>query len=320
MNAAVVEAFDRPPRYSTFADPVPSEKELLVEVTAAGLHPVVRALAAGKHYGSTGQLNFIPGVDGVGRLPDGSRVYFGVTRPPYGTFAERAVTESWMTLPLPDSVDDVTAAAMMNPGMSSWVALTQRAKFTAGESVLILGATGIAGHLAVQVARHLGATRVIAAGRGPEALQQAAALGADTTISLEQERDILAADFRKHLSESKIDVVLDYLWGAPAESILAAISQKGLSHESHRIRYVQIGNSAGPTISLAAATLRSTALELLGSGFGSASLQEIMKAVSEFLQAAAQSHFHIPTKAFPLRDVESAWTASDKGSRLVFQP
>ena len=320
MNAAVVEAFDRPPRYSTFADPVPSEKELLVEVTAAGLHPVVRALAAGKHYGSTGQLNFIPGVDGVGRLPDGSRVYFGVTRPPYGTFAERAVTESWMTLPLPDSVDDVTAAAMMNPGMSSWVALTQRAKFTAGESVLILGATGIAGHLAVQVARHLGATRVIAAGRGPEALQQAAALGADATISLEQERDILVADFRKHLSESKIDVVLDYLWGAPAESLLAAISQKGLSHESHRIRYVQIGNSAGPTISLAAATLRSTALELLGSGLGSASLQEIMKAVSEFLQAAAQSQFHIPTKVFALRDIESAWTASDKGARLVFQP
>ena len=145
MNAAVVEAYDRPPRYTTFADPVPSENDLLVEVTAAALHPIVRALAAGTHYGSTGQLNFIPGVDGVGRLPDGSRVYFGRTNDLYGTFAERSVTQSWLTLPLPDSLDDATAAAMMNPGMSSWAALTARAKFVAGESVLILGATGVAG-------------------------------------------------------------------------------------------------------------------------------------------------------------------------------
>ena len=172
MNAAVVEAYDRPPRYTAFADPVPSENELLVEVTAAALHPIVRALAAGTHYGSTGQLNFIPGVDGVGRLPDGSRVYFGRTNDLYGTFAERSVTQSWLTLPLPDSLDDATAAAMMNPGMSSWAALTARAKFVAGENVLILGATGVAGHLAVQVARRLGAVRIIAAGRNPEALHR----------------------------------------------------------------------------------------------------------------------------------------------------
>ncbi|HZD49268.1 MAG TPA: zinc-binding alcohol dehydrogenase family protein, partial [Silvibacterium sp.] len=127
-------------------------------------------------------------------------------------------------------------------------------------------------------------------------------------------------DFRKHLSESKIDIILDYLWGPPAESLLAAISQKGLAHESHRIRYVQIGSVAGPTISLSAATLRSTGIELLGSGFGSASLQELMKAVGEFLHAAARSPFHIPTKAIPLRDIEAVWTAPDKGSRLVFQP
>ena len=320
MNAAVVEAYDRPPRYSTFPDPVPSEKELLISVTAAALHRIVRAIAGGAHYLSAGKFPFIPGVDGVGRLPDGSRVYFGVTRPPYGTFAERAVTESWMTLPLPDSLDDITVAAMMNPGMSSWAALTARAKFVAGESVLILGATGTSGHLAVQIARRLGAARVIAAGRNPEALQQAAALGADATISLEQDRDALIADFSRHLSESKIDVVLDYLWGAPAEAVLAATSHRGPSYESHRIRFIQIGNSAAPTISLAAATLRSSGLELLGSGFGSASLQEIMKAVGEFIQAAEKSSFYVPTKTASLRDVEALWTAPDKGARLVFQP
>jgi NADPH:quinone reductase-like Zn-dependent oxidoreductase len=192
--------------------------------------------------------------------------------------------------------------------------------FAAGESVLILGATGVAGHLAVQIARRLGASRVIAAGRNPEALQQAAALGADATISLEQDPDALVADFRHHLSESKIDVVLDYLWGAPAESVLAAISQKGLSHASRRIRFVQIGNSAGPKISLAGATLRSSGLELLGSGFGSASLQEIMKAVGDFIQAADKSGFYVPTKTASLRDVEALWATPEKGSRLVFQP
>ncbi|HEX3471472.1 MAG TPA: zinc-binding alcohol dehydrogenase family protein [Silvibacterium sp.] len=320
MNAAVVEAFDRPPRYATFTDPVPTEKELLVEVTAAALHPIVRALANGTHYGSSGNLPFVPGVDGVGRLSDGRRVYYGRTNDTYGTLAERSITQSWLTVPLPDSLDDVTAAAMMNPGMSSWAALTARAKFVGGESVLILGATGIAGHLAVQIARRLGAKRVIAAGRNPDALAQAVTLGADATISLEQDRESLIADFRKHLSESKIDVVLDYLWGVPAESVHAAISQKGLSHESRRIRYVQIGNSAGPTISLPAATLRSSGLELLGSGFGSASLEEIMKAVGEFLRAAAKASFQVPTKAVSLRDIETVWTAPDKGARLVFQP
>lgn len=320
MNAAVVEAYDRPPRYTTFADPVPSEKELVVEVTAAALHRIVRALANGTHYSSTGQLPFVPGVDGVGRLPDGRRVYFGRTNDLYGTFAERSVTQSWLTLPLPDSVDDVTVAAMMNPGMSSWAALTARAKFAAGESVLILGATGVSGHLAVQIARHLGATRVIAAGRNPEALAKAAELGADATISLEQDHDTLVADFRKHLSESKIDVVLDYLWGPPAEALLSAIEPKGPGHTSHRIRYIQIGNSAAPTITLAAATLRSTPMELLGSGFGSASFEEIMKAVGEFLHAATKSKFFIPTKSVLLRDIESAWNVPEKGSRFVFQP
>ena len=180
------------------------------------------------------------------------------------------------------------------PAVPGRAALTARAKFVAGESVLILGATGIAGHLAVQIARRLGAVRVIAAGRNPEALQQAAKLGADATISLEQDPDALIVDFRKHLSESKIDVVLDYLWGAPAESVLAAISQKGLAHESRRIRFVQIGNSAGPKISLAGATLRSSGLELLGSGFGSASLQEIMKAV-DFYKRVSDSRTAFPT-------------------------
>jgi NADPH2:quinone reductase len=320
MNAAVVSAFDRPPRYTTFADPVAGEGEKLVRVSAAGLHPIVKALAKGTHYGSSGELPFIAGVDGVGKLEDGTRVYFGIARNPFGTFAERALAASWMCLPLPEAVDDVTAAGIANPAMSSWAALTARAKFVAGESVLILGATGVAGQLAVQVAKRLGARRVIAAGRNPRALEKLKSLGADAVISLDQDPTLLVSALRSEIAEAGVDVVLDYLWGQPAELVLQAISQKGLRKTAARIRFIQIGESAGRTISLPAATLRSSGLELLGSGFGSASLDQIRQALAEFFQMAANEPFQFHTKAAPLRDVETLWNSAEEGTRLVFQP
>jgi NADPH2:quinone reductase len=320
MNATVVSAFDRPPRYTTVADPVAGEGEKLVRVSAAGLHPIVKALAKGTHYGSSGELPFIAGVDGVGKLEDGTRVYFGIARNPFGTFAERALAASWMCLPLPEAVDDVTAAGIANPAMSSWAALTARAKFVAGESVLILGATGVAGQLAVQVAKRFGARRVIAAGRNPRALEKLKSLGADAVISLDQDPTLLVSALRSEIAEAGVDVVLDYLWGQPAELVLQAISQKGLRKTAARIRFIQIGESAGRTISLPAATLRSSGLELLGSGFGSASLDQIRQALAEFFQVAANEPFQFHTKAAPLRDVESLWNSAEEGTRLVFQP
>lgn len=197
MNAAVVRSYDAAPSYTTFDEPVAGEGEVLVTVTAAGLHPIVKVLANGTHYGSTGVLPFVPGVDGVGRLEDGTRIFFGAARPPFGSFAEKTVTGAATYIPLPDGLSDEAAAGLANPGMSSWVALTARAKFVAGESVLILGATGSAGQLAVQIAKRMGARRVIAAGRNPEALAKAKDLGADETISLELGRDELVAAFRK---------------------------------------------------------------------------------------------------------------------------
>lgn len=317
MKAAVVEAYDRPPHYAEFADPVVGDGEVLVKVSAAGLHQIVRALANGSHYGSTGILPFVPGVDGVGRLADGRRVYFGSTRPPYGTFAELSITQPWMCVPVPDGLDDVTAAALANPGMSSKAAL-MRGKFVAGESVLILGATGVSGQLAVQIARRLGAKKVVAAGRSPKSLAKLAALGADTVISLEQEQATLVEAFRAAIAEAKVDVVLDYLWGHPAELLLQAIAQKGLSHAAPRIRYVQIGGIAGATISLHAATLRSSGLELLGSGFGSASLEEILKAVGDLFEEAAKKPFEFATEALSLSEIDTAWDLKEVGTRLVF--
>lgn len=319
MKAAVVSSYDAPPSYAQFFDPTPQEGERLVRVSAAALHPIVKALANGSHYGSTGKFPFVPGVDGVGRLEDGTRVFFGTARPPFGTFAENSLASSAICLPLPDGIEDAVAAGIGNPAMSSWVALMGRAKFVAGESVLILGATGVAGQLSVQIAKHNGARRIVAAGRNPEALEKLKTLGADSVISLEQTHDALVAQLREEFANG-VDVVLDYLWGEPAEAAFDAISQKGLKNASARIRFVQIGNSAGKDIRLNAATLRSSGLELLGSGFGSASFEQIRQAIAEFFAFAAVKPLDFSVKKVPLSEVGEAWNESDPGTRIVFLP
>lgn len=320
MNAAIINSFDVPPRYGTFADPVAAEGETIVNVTAVGLHQIVKSLARGQHYGSDAAFPFIPGVDGVGRLDDGTRVFFDFSRSPFGTFAERCVTKHFLCFPVPSTLDDATVAAMMNPGMSSWSALTARIQFAAGESILILGATGVAGQLALQVAQRLGARRIVVVGRNPRALEDLRQQGADVAISLDQSKEALVSSFRKEFAENKIDVVLDYLWGAPAEALLAAISQKGLQHESTRIRYLEIGSSAGPTISLPGEVLRSSGLELYGSGFGSVPIEKIFESLRAFFDEAAKRPFHMKTKSVPLRDVEALWNVAEPATRLVFCP
>jgi NADPH:quinone reductase-like Zn-dependent oxidoreductase len=320
MKAAVVEAFGAAPKYKDFAEPVASAGEKLVRVSAAGLHPIVKGLAAGSHYGSTGELPFIAGVDGVGKLEDGTRVYFGTMRKPFGTFAEIAPAPDWITLNLPEALADETAAALANPGMSSWAALKYRAQFKAGESVLILGATGVAGQLAVQIAKRLGARRVVACGRNLPALEECRGLGADALISLGQEREALVTALRKEFAENGVDVVLDYLWGAPAQATFEAILVRGLDNKSKRIRYIQIGESAGSKIELAASVLRSSGVEVLGSGFGSVELKDIMKAVAEFFAEAAKKPFAMKIDQVPLRDVEAAWSRKEEGVRIVFRP
>lgn len=289
-------------------------------VTAAGLHPIVKALANGTHYGSTGELPFVPGLDGVGRLNDGSRVYFGIARSPFGSFSQRTLAANWMCIPLPEGLEDATAAGIANPAMSSWVALTARAKLAAGESVLVLGATGVAGQLAVQIAKRLGARRVVAAGRNPKVLETLKDLGADAVLSLDQERGLIVDAIRRQYTEEGVDVVLDYVWGLPAECALEAISQKGLRKAASRVRFVQIGESAGHTINLAAATLRSSGLELIGSGFGSASLDQIRVAVEKLFQVAATDPFRFSLRMARLSDIEALWNSPEQGSRIVFQP
>src|ERR1700761_9337264 len=158
MYAAVVTSFDTPPTYREFPTPSPATPdEVLVDVVAAGLHPRVRSQADGSHYTSSDGLPLIPGIDGVGRAPDGSLRYFVLPDTTMGAMAEQTVVDLRRSIVLPEASDPVLVAAAMNPAMSSWVALRRRITFEPGQSVLILGATGNAGRLAIQVAKYLGA-------------------------------------------------------------------------------------------------------------------------------------------------------------------
>jgi NADPH:quinone reductase-like Zn-dependent oxidoreductase len=288
----------------------------MVTVRATALSQLVRSIAAGKHYSGTGQLPVIPGVDGVGTLDDGSRVYVAFPRAPYGTMAERTVVPVANCVAVPDGVTNVAAAAIANPGMSSWAALVERAHFRPGESVLVNGATGTSGRLAVQVAKYLGAKRVIATGRNRAVLDSLRDLGADDLVELEQPPEALTAAFTSQLAGG-VDVVLDYLWGPPAERLLAAFGGHGGGAAEPRVRYVQIGSMAGQTIAMPAAVLRSSGLELMGSGLGSVSNAGLLRSIASVFAALAAGKVSIEFDAVPLADVEKTWAAKS-ADRVVF--
>ena len=315
MKAAIVRAAGERPVYGDFAEPTLAPGETRIAVTAAALSPLARSRASGAHYSASGQFPAVVGVDGVGRLDDGRRVYFLLPRAPWGAMAERAVAPAAQIAPLPDGLDDVTAAAIANPGMSSWAAFKERAKLKVGETVLINGATGSAGRVAVQIARHFGAKRVIATGRNPEALRGLAALGADATIALGDDEAALEDRFRAQFAEG-IDVVIDYLWGNSAERLLAAAA-RGLK-EGASLRFVQVGSISGPNITLPGAVLRSSAIALMGSVLGSVPRDRLAADIGELLQAAATGGFAIPVRAVPLSEVEQAWSEGESAARIVF--
>jgi NADPH:quinone reductase-like Zn-dependent oxidoreductase len=315
VHAAVVTNPGQPPKYLEFPDPVPEDGEVLVKVRAAGLHQIVKAMARGAHYASAKTHEpTVPGVDGVGELENGRRVYFGLFRKPWGTMAELAPAQRKMCIPLPERLDDVHAAAIANPGMSAWVTLKERAKLEAGETVLVLGASGVAGRLAVQSAKLLGAGRVIGVGRNIEML---AGADVDSVIALGEPEDAVREAFAAEVAKG-IDVVVDYLWGRPAELLLEALAKGFKPSGTHRTRWVEVGSMAGLTIALPAATLRSIDLTLMGSGFGAASLDQILAAIPTLFQMAAEGKLTIPVLPVPLVEVESAWNREDKGKRIVF--
>jgi NADPH:quinone reductase-like Zn-dependent oxidoreductase len=319
MHAAVVRSFGVPPRYEAFDTPQPSgDHEAAVRVLAAGLHPRVRSQADNSHYTSTGELPLIPGIDGVGRLPGGQLAYFILPDTAIGTMAEQTIIDIRRSIELPGDADPVLIAAAMNPAMSSWVALRRRISFQPGQKIMILGATGNAGQMAVQIARHLGASQVIAAGRDQQRLDQLPALGADITISLAGDPGTAAARLGQAAADA--DVVIDYLWGQPAaDAIMALLGRR--PDQSVALTWIQIGSVAGSFAPLESAALRSANLTVIGSGQGSVSTTDILAELPALAREITTGTFTINARAVPLPHVEQIWAVpTNPGERIVLTP
>ncbi len=321
MHAAVLHTIGTAPRYEEFPEPVITdrEREVIVHVHAASLKPIDKQMASGSHYASRGALPRVCGTDGVGHLDGGERVFFGGPRPPHGAMAQRTIVPRAFTFPIPENVNDETAAALPNPAISAWLSLSYRAKLARGENVLILGATGVTGKLAVRIAKLLGAARVIAAGRNQQALDALHDLGADATISLTLPATELSEAFLREAGQSGFQVVIDYVWGPPAEAFLAAITRKEFVAIQSETRFIQVGESAAPNITLPAAVLRSTALTIMGTA-GIPARDVLVEAFRQVMAYAATGDLHIDTETVPLADIENAWQRGQPGRRLVIAP
>jgi NADPH:quinone reductase-like Zn-dependent oxidoreductase len=317
MKAAVVSAFGVPPRYEEFPDPAPAgDGEMAVDVLAAGLHPRVRSQADGSHYTSTGELPLVPGIDGVGRGADGLLRYFILPDTTLGAMAERTVIQTRRSVVLPPGSDPVALAAGMNPAMSSWVALRRRVPFEAGQNVLVLGATGNAGQMAIAVARRLGAGQIMAAGRDAGRLAALPALGATGTVSLGGEPEAVAR--RLGQAAGDVDVVIDYLWGEPTAAAMAAVVT-GRADRGRPLTWIEVGSIAGRDARIPSAALRAARLTIVGSGQGSVSAREYLAELPALAEAITAGTLGVDARAMPLADVERAW-AADVTQRIVLKP
>ncbi|KYQ97963.1 quinone oxidoreductase family protein [Serratia sp. TSA_198.1] len=310
MKAAIVKALGQPPVFGSVEEPQAQAGEVLIEVTLAGIKQLDRAMVAGTHYSSPRTLPIVPGTDGVGYTPDGQRVYFASFRQPHGALAERTVA-SW-TVPVPEGVDDATAAALINPAFAAWLPLHWRAEVQPGETVLIIGATGTSGKLAVAAARQAGAGRIVAAGRRQSVLD---ALGVDGTVDLGLEGAELVQAFADAAGPAGYHVIVDYIWGAATEALLATLNNHDLSSYAggRGIRLVNVGSMAGPDIRLPAAVLRSNQLQIMGSGTGNfPPVAEMQRYANEILALAAAGKIAVETQEHGLSEIAAVWDLNKK--------
>ncbi|BAP85794.1 hypothetical protein LOOC260_112560 [Paucilactobacillus hokkaidonensis JCM 18461] len=313
MKAAVVNNFEQVPQYQSFEKPQPQTKEQLIQVRAASVNHRVQSQADGTHYTSDGKLPFIPGLDGVGQLADGRLAYFVTSNPIYGSLAEQTVVDHRRIIPLPSDIDVNSVAASMNPAMSSWMALKSRLGTDINsKKIMILGATGNSGSLAVEISHYLGAKSVVAIGRNRDKL---AKLTAEKTISLLDE----PAKLKQEIKEvADVDVVLDYLWGDAAKQVMLALLPARSNH-SQSLTWIEIGSMAGADLVLPSAALRSINLNLIGSGQGSIDPKLFLTELPALAQLISQGKFNVDVEAVPLDQVTSKWNLKTD-RRLVFNP
>jgi NADPH2:quinone reductase len=316
MRAAILREYDATPELGEFDDPQADGGTVAADVLAAGLNPVDIRKAAGVFpLAPKPPLPSVAGWEGVARLEDGSRVYFVDPPPPQGALAERTLIDLSATHPVPEGVDDGVAVALGIAGLAGWLALTWSAKLREGESVLVLGATGTVGQVAVQGAKLLGASRVVAAGRNPDGLARAAALGADATVRLGEEGD-LAERFRESAGDAGgFDVIVDPLWGEPGVAAMEA--------STRFTRHVALGQSAGMHASVSVATVRNKPLTIVGHTNYAITFEDQQAAYVEMCAHAAAGRLTADVEATPLDDVASAWErlrAGSPGTKLVVVP
>lgn len=322
MKAAVIHEFGEIPRYEDFPDPVQDDDHLIVQVIATALENADKALVSGRHYGSNSIYSKFPAVvgnDGIGII-EGKLMAFGCM-PPYGSMAEKTVVQKGyvsLFMELGDGVDPALVAAMPSSILTSLLPLTFGAKLQKGETVLVQGATGFAGRIAVQVARKLGAGRVVGSGRDSASLRTLPSLGVDEVIDLKKSDTELEHEFRDKAGEG-YDVILDFVWGHPTEILLKLFVPKTLGFSAKEVRLVQIGEVAGSTVSLAADMLRTSGLTIMGATAGTR-VEEIPALAVQAYQWIADGEIISEVERVPLKEIEKVWAREVHGKRLVIMP
>jgi NADPH2:quinone reductase len=298
VKAAVLHEFGAVPEFGDAEEPTPEPGQVVVEVAAAALHHLDLHKATGTFYMGPPPLPCAVGTDGVGRLPDGRRVYFDETVAPHGSMAERALVREDALLELPDGVDDAVAAALGNSTLAGWLAPGWRGGLRKGETVLVLGATGAVGTVAVQAARLQGAERVVAAARDETRLRRLRELGADAVVDLASHDDDLAAAITE-AAGGPVHLTVDMLWGPPAVASMAALARYG--------RHVQVGQLAGTALELPAPLIRSASLDVRGFSVAHPPREILGEAHRTLLAHVARGELTIDVDPLPLSDVGRAW-------------
>jgi NADPH2:quinone reductase len=314
MKAARITQYGAPPELAEVDSPEAQGDWIPVDVQLAGINPVDIAIASGSFDAGSPPLPYTPGLEGIGTTPDGRTVWFDVPVPPVGSFSERCLIDPTRAIELPDGAGPEQAIAFGVAGMAAWLALEWRGSLKEGETVLILGAGGSVGQIAVQAAKLLGAGRVVAATRSERGRKRALELGADRAVGTEADSVTDLAERFREAAEGGADLVIDGLWGPPAEAALASIAFGG--------RLVQVGNSAAKQAGLSAGPLRGGLVSILGHRNFFAPHEVQVDAFHRMCAHGAAGRLEIEVEVQPLDRVAEAWQLQQQspGHKLALAP
>jgi NADPH:quinone reductase-like Zn-dependent oxidoreductase len=314
MRAAVLHSHGAVPEVGDFRDPEPEDGAELLELRAAALNPIDIRVAGGQFPLERYDTPYVAGKEGVGARADGSLVYFEYTRKPFGAYGERTLIEAGSGYDVPDGLEPELAVCLGVSGLAAWLGLEWRGRLAPGETVLVLGASGVVGQIAIQAAKLMGAARVVAAARDAEALERARDLGADALVSLHDDVDDLAGTLREAAGGDGFDLVLDPLWGDPARAAIAATKSFG--------RVVNLGQSAGAETTLTSQAIRSKPVDVLGYTNYTAGEGRKAAAYAEMAGHAARGEITVRVERLGLDDVPEAWQrqGSSPHAKLVVAP